>query len=933
MAPRETYSPRSDEEGVSVRSALISRLVFCALAIPSVAGAQCLEWNHGFGVHDGVEGIVRALAVYDDGHGPALYVGGTILTAGEVKANSLVKWTSDGWSSVGAGLDGLGSATVNAITVFDDGSGSALYVAGAFTSAGGAPALNIARWNGTTWSPVGDGLDAGVYSLCVFDDGTGAALYAGGYFTHAGSVSTARIARWNGSTWSPLAPGAAGEINNAVAAMAVYDDGGGSALYIAGTFNIAGGLGGNRIVRWDGNHFSTVGPAAVNGIGGSTANALCVYDDGSGSALYVGGQFTSAGGVAANRIAKWNGAWSAVGNGVDGGIIGTVTALATFDDGSGNALYVGGNFALAGGVSAANIAKWNGAAWSSLGSGVGDYYAFAIAGFDDGSGPALFVGGSYTSAGGAPASRIARWKSASWSPLEINAPGGLNGPAYALTSFDDGSGAALYAGGGFTQAGTVAANRVVRWKNGAWSALGNGLDADVYALCAFNDGSGLALYAAGAFASSGGAPLAHVAKWNGARWISVGSGVDDVARALIAWNDGSGSALYVGGDFKNAGGAPAIGIARWKNAAWSDVGGGVDAPANPSVRAFAVLDAVGASVLYIGGSFAQAGGNPASNIARWTGSIWALGLPGSDGVVSSLAAFELGGVPAIFAGGSFHLLGGHAAIGVGAWASGQWWSLGSGLNGSVTSLAVFDDGSGAAIFAGGAFVGDATHGPANHIARLDGSSWQPLGDGLDGSAAALAVAPDASGGQALYPGGFFHCAGALASTFIAEWRGCTDAIDSFCAGDGSLMSCPCALDGMAGRGCQNSAFTGGAQLVATGSAHPDAIVLRSSGELEHAVSVFLQGDAATLPQPFGDGWLCTSGLVIPLFVKHAQNGIALAPAAGDPSITVRSAALGDPIAFGSTRYYQTYYRDPSFTFCPSPMGATFNVTNGVKITW
>ena len=916
-----------------MRGAFFSELLVCAIATAGAARAQCLEWNHGFGVKDGVEGVVRALAVYDDGHGPALYVGGTILTAGNVKANSLVRWTSSGWSSVGLGLDGLGSATVNAMTVFDDGSGSALYVAGAFTSAGGAPALNIARWNGTTWSPLGEGLDAGVYSLCVFDDGTGPALYAGGYFTHAGSVSTARIARWNGTTWSPLAPGSSGQINNAVAAMAVYDDGSGPALYIGGTFNVAGGLGGNRIVRWDGSHFSTVGPAAANGVVGSTVNTLCVFDDGGGSALYVGGAFTSAGGVPASRIARWNGSWSSLGNGVEGGLIGTVTALATFDDGGGNALYAGGNFAFAGGAPAANVAKWNGSSWSSLGSGIGDYYAFAMAGFDDGNGPALFVAGSFASAGGASALRIARWQSASWSPLATSVAGGLNGPAYALATFDDGSGTALYAGGGFTQAGSTSANHIVRWKNGAWSAVGSGLDADVYALCTFNDGSGLALYAAGAFASSGGAPLLHVAKWNGARWIAVGSGVDDSARAMKVWNDGSGSALYVGGDFKNAGSIPALGIARWKNAAWSDVGGGVDAPMNASVRAFAVLDSGGASALYIGGSFVHAGGNPASNIARWTGSIWALGLPGTDGPVSSLATFELGGVPAVFAGGDFHLLGGQPIRGVGAWASGQWWPLGGGLNGNVMSLALFDDGGGTALYAGGSFVHDPTHAQADHLARWDGSNWQPLGSGLDGSAAAIASGPDANGGTALYAGGLFHCAGALASTYIAEWRACTSAIDSFCSGDGSLMSCPCALDGLAGRGCQNSAFTGGAQLTAAGGAHPDTIVLRSSGELQHAVSVFLQGDAVAFPQAFGDGWLCASGLLTPLFIKHAQNGIASAPVPGDPSISARSAALGDPIAPGSTRYYQTYYRDPSFTFCPAPAGDTWNVTNGVKISW
>ena len=54
---------------------------------------------------------------------------------------------------------------------------------------------------------------------------------------------------------------------------------------------------------------------------------------------------------------------------------------------------------------------------------------------------------------------------------------------------------------------------------------------------------------------------------------------------------------------------------------------------------------------------------------------------------------------------------------------------------------------------------------------------------------------------------------------------------------------------------------------------------------------------------------------------------------GDTSISLQSAALGDPIAPGSTRFYQSYYRDSNPSFCPAPQGSTFNVTSGVSITW
>jgi hypothetical protein len=89
---------------------------------------------------------------------------------------------------------------------------------------------------------------------------------------------------------------------------------------------------------------------------------LTAYDDGGGPALYAGGSFTIAGGVAANYIAKWNGSsWMPLGSGVSGsscGEGGGVSALMVYDDGGGPALYAGGGFTFAGGVAASRIAKW-----------------------------------------------------------------------------------------------------------------------------------------------------------------------------------------------------------------------------------------------------------------------------------------------------------------------------------------------------------------------------------------------------------------------------------------------------------------------------------------------------------------------------------------------------------------------------------------------
>ncbi|MFH0983184.1 MAG: hypothetical protein V2A79_16820, partial [Planctomycetota bacterium] len=282
------------------------------------------------------------------------------------------------------------NSNVCALTVFDDGTGPALYAGGGFTTAGGVTAKSIAKWNGTQWSALGGGMGGTwpyVYALTVFDDGNGPALYAGGAFTTAGGVTANRIAKWNGTQWSPLGSG----MNNDVRALAVFDDGSGPALYAGGNFTTAGGVPANYIAKWDA---ALIAWSALGSGMNSSVMALTVFDDGTGPALYAGGYFTTAGGVPANSIAKWNGTqWSALGSGMNG----LVSALTVFDDGTGPALSAGGDFSTAGGVTANGIAKWNPGApgqWSALGGGMGGThpYVYALTVFDDGTGPALYAG-------------------------------------------------------------------------------------------------------------------------------------------------------------------------------------------------------------------------------------------------------------------------------------------------------------------------------------------------------------------------------------------------------------------------------------------------------------------------------------------------------------------------------------------------------------
>ena len=141
---------------------------------------------------------VAALTVFDDGGGPALYVGGIFTTAGGVSANNIAKWNGATWSSLGSGTGGP-SPHVYALTVLDDGSGSALYAGGSFASAGGVTVNGIAKWDGSSWSPLGSGVGGPfplVHALTVFNDRSGPAIYAGGLFGSVPESQDSYLAKW-----------------------------------------------------------------------------------------------------------------------------------------------------------------------------------------------------------------------------------------------------------------------------------------------------------------------------------------------------------------------------------------------------------------------------------------------------------------------------------------------------------------------------------------------------------------------------------------------------------------------------------------------------------------------------------------------------------------------------------------------------------------
>ena len=253
---------------------------------------------------------------------------------------------------------------------------------------------------------------------------------------------------------------------------------------------------------------------------GGTVLALAMYDRGSGPELCAGGAFPDvlqgAGLVRANNIARRGGAgWRALGNSPSD-LEGYVEDCQLWDDGHGTALFAAGRFERAGQQDLARIARWDGAQWSSLATGL-DGAAYELALHDDGGGTALFAGGGFATAGGVPAAFVARWDGTFWTSVGINPP-----DARSMAVHDDGTGPVLYVGFGAAKQGTM--GDVWKWDGSSWTSIGPS-DSRVGSLYSYDDGSGPALYAGGGFSVIGGTVVSHLARWDGslaqdlnARW-------------------------------------------------------------------------------------------------------------------------------------------------------------------------------------------------------------------------------------------------------------------------------------------------------------------------------------------------------------------------------------------------------------------------------
>lgn len=268
----------------------------------------------------------------------------------------------------------------------------------------------------------------------------------------------------------------------------------------------------NFIAYWDGTQWIKLGTTGANNY--IFAAAIAPNGD-----VIATGSFTSIGGVAANRIARWvkaTGTWQAMGTGLNG----TGFGVAVGPDGR---IYAVGAFTTAGGVTVNYCAYYDGA-----------------------------------------------WQSMGYDP-------GLNDVAYCVALSQDGLTA--YIGGAFTDEANgnanIAAEKAVIYdvSSNLFFDMGDGFNNDVLAMKATDSGR---VYAGGAFTegATNGEPYLYIAWWNGAQWTPMDAGADDVVRALDVSRLGH---VVAAGDFTRMGSVDADYLAYFNGTSWVNLDVGMTA--------------------------------------------------------------------------------------------------------------------------------------------------------------------------------------------------------------------------------------------------------------------------------------------------------------------------------------------------------------------
>lgn len=196
------------------------------------------------------------LASFDpDGVGPAapelLFVGGATIDGCHPNAEAIYRWNSTSGESTFLELCGTQFGPAITIHVIPRDTGDWVFVGGALTQATDPlirltfPASGIVAWLGTSWLPLGAGVDGLVYDIDHFiTEDNQVNLIVAGDFTGAGRTAAKHVAIWSESDGQWHATGA--DMNAPAHTIAVDNSGQHPSVLVGGDFVVAGG----GIAKW-----------------------------------------------------------------------------------------------------------------------------------------------------------------------------------------------------------------------------------------------------------------------------------------------------------------------------------------------------------------------------------------------------------------------------------------------------------------------------------------------------------------------------------------------------------------------------------------------------------------------------------------------------------------------------------------------------------
>lgn len=436
----------------------------------------------GFG---GDSPLVRTIAVDSNNN---IYAGGgmTSRALDVASVSRIAKFNGTNWIPLREGL----SSSCNSIELESSGSDTIVYAAGAFLLADNNSSNFISKFYDTSdpldskWEAIGDPSNITNPSLTVFST----AVKSDGTFYVATSSS---ILTWNSSVnrWINIIPSLTGSFNFILISKDQQF------LYAAGNFIQIGLITLNRIAKYEfaTQIWSPLSADVTFPAGGfdNTCNILIHSKIENDETIYIGGNFTSAKGITYNRVASYDpdsDSFSALGNGLNNSC--NILAI----DSVGN-VYAGGIFSEADTTPVNNIAKWDGFSWSALGAGLNDTCNALIVDSEDN----LYAGGNFNLSGTIELNSVGKWDGTSWSGLIYNGVNGIRGICETLTVDQDDN---LYVGGNLNQAGGVNVNAIAIWGDDVWSQFNStGASFPILTLNYVTLGGVNKLYVGGGFAN------------------------------------------------------------------------------------------------------------------------------------------------------------------------------------------------------------------------------------------------------------------------------------------------------------------------------------------------------------------------------------------------------------------------------------------------